>query len=195
MKHVVSQGAHMGGSLTTMRDLCVPAALTSLYKVECFDRQGILRWTETARNLVVDEGLDDILDKYFKGSSYTAAWYVGLIDDATFTAIAAGDTASGIKDTAPVGTNDWLELEDYTESVRQTLTLGTVASQSVDNAASKAAFSINASVTVKGAFVVTSNVKNGTAGVLYGAAAFAASRVAESGDTLNVTVTLTSASV
>lgn len=69
-----------------------------------------------------------------------------------------------------------------------------MSSQSVDNAASKASFSISASVTIKGAFAVTNNTKGGGSGVLYGAAAFAASRAAESGDTLNVTVTLTSAS-
>lgn len=191
MKHEVFQGAHMRGNLTANPGLYVPATLTSLYTFECFDRHGFLRWTETVRNLVVNEGLDDILDKYFKGSSYTAGWFVGLVDNAGFTAIAAGDTAAGI---AASPGNAWDELTNYTEGVRQTLTLGTVSGQSVDNSASKASFSINATVTIKGAFAVTNNTKGGGTGVLYGAAAFVASRAAESGDTLNVTVTLTSAS-
>lgn len=112
MKHEVFQGAHMGGSLDSNRALYAPAALSSLYTVDCFDRHGVLRWTETVRNLVVDEGLDDILNKYLKGSSYTASWFVGLVDNAGFSAIAAGDTAAGI---AASPGNAWDELTNYSE--------------------------------------------------------------------------------
>ena len=64
---------------------------------------------------------------------------------------------------------------------------------SVDNAAAKASFDINGSTTIFGAFVTTNSTKGGTSGTLYGAADFAASRAVISGDTLNVTVTLTAA--
>lgn len=167
----------------------------NIYSFECFDKYGNLRWRETLPNLVLNEGLNDLLSKYFKGSNYTAAWYAGLIDNANYTAIEAADTAAKISTTAnPPTTNSWQEFDDYSESVRQTLVLGSVASQSVDNSASKAVFSINASGTVKGAFIVTTSTKGGTTGVLYGAAAFSSARTVESGDTLNVTVTLQSAS-
>ena len=74
--------------------------------------------------------------------------------------------------------------------------MGTVASQSVDNSASKASFSINADTTViGGAFLSTDGAKSGTAGVLYSVAAFdAADKSLDDGDTLNVTVTCTAAS-
>ena len=42
--------------------------------------------------------------------------------------------------------------------------------------------------------MVSSGVKGGTAGVLYGAASFSSTRTMVAGDTLNITVTLTSAS-
>jgi hypothetical protein len=72
------------------------------------------------------------------------------------------------------------------------LTLGTAAAGSIDNSASKAQFNINASATILGAFVVTNSTKSGTTGTLYGAASFTGgSRAVQSGDTLNVTVTLT----
>ena len=90
----------------------------------------------------------------------------------------------------------WTEVTAYSEAVRQTLTLGAVASQSVDNSASKAAFSINAdATTIGGAFITTDNTKGGTTGTLAGAAAFTGgNKAADNGDTLNVTVTLTQAS-
>ncbi len=61
-------------------------------KIECYDENEKLIWLEKIHNLVVDEGLNDSLDKYFKGSNYTAAHYVGLTTDSkTF---AEGDSMS-----------------------------------------------------------------------------------------------------
>lgn len=168
--------------------------LHNAYKFEAFDRFGRPKWVEEIPNLVTNEGLDDLLTKYLKGSAYTAAWYVGLIDNASFGAVAAGDTAAKISLTAnSPTTNDWQEADDYSESVRQTLTLGSVSGQSVNNVASKAVYSINGTVTVKGAFIASSSTKGGTSGVLYGEAAFSTARDLLSGDTLNVTCTLTAA--
>ena len=90
--------------------------------------------------------------------------------------------------------SSWSELAGYTQSTRPALSLGTVASQSVDNSASKGTFSVNATATVAGAFLSTDNTKSGTSGTLYGVVDFGSSRAVISGDTLEVTVTLTSAS-
>lgn len=157
----------------------------NVYRAECYGPDGLLKWAAEGRNTVVNTGLDDVLNEYFKGSAYTAAWYVGLTDGTP--TIAAADTM-----TSHAG---WTEAVPYSEGVRQTLTLGTVASQSVDNSASKAVHSINGTDTVGGAFVTTDNTKSGTAGTLYGVAAFTGGdKPVTSGDTLNVTVTLTAAS-
>lgn len=155
------------------------------WKFEAFDKDGNLKWVEEVKNLVVNVGLDDVLDKFYKGSSYTAAHYVGLADGTP--TVAAADTMSSHA--------GWAEVTGYSESVRQTLTLGSVSSQSVDNSASKASFSINATVTVGGGFLTTDNTKSGTTGTLIGAAAFSGGdKSLTSGDTLNVTVTLTASS-
>lgn len=159
---------------------------STAYKIECFDDQGNLKWVEENNNLVVNQGLDDILDKYFKGSAYTSAHYVGLTDGTP--TIAASDTMASHA--------GWVEVTDYTEGTRQSLTLGAVSGQSVDNSASKAVFNINATVTIGGAFLSTNNTKGGTTGTLYGVVAFSGGdRSAVSGDTLNVTVTLTQSAV
>jgi hypothetical protein len=162
------------------------------YVFECFDALGNLRWREVVYNQVTTEGVNDLLTQYFKGSAYTAAFYVGLVDNTGFTAYAAGDTAAKITTTTPTGgTNSWQESTAYSNANRQTLTLGTPASGSVDNSASKAVFNINATATILGAFVVTTNTKGGTTGKLFGAASFTGgSRAVQNGDTLNVTVTL-----
>ncbi len=155
------------------------------FEVECIGPDGELKWSITDYNLVVNTGLDDILSKYWKGSAYTAAHHVGLMD-ATPTVAAADTMASHA---------GWTEIQDYTEGTREALTLGTVASQSVDNSASKASYSVNATVSIGGSFITTDNTKGGTAGTLIGAVAFAGgNKAADSGDTLNVTVTLSTSS-
>jgi hypothetical protein len=157
--------------------------LSTHYKVECV-RDGKVVWVEEFDNLVVNAGLDDSLDKHLKGSSYTAAWYVG-ITTATPTFAAADTMASHA---------GWTESTVYSDSARRTLTLGTVSGQSVNNSASKAVFNINAGGTVGGAFVVTDSTKGGSTGTLYGGGAFTGgNRTVISGDTLNVTVTCTAA--
>jgi len=167
------------------------------YVFECRDRYGRLKWREEAHNLVTTEGLNDLLTKYFKGSDYTAAWYVGLVDNTGYTAFAATDTATKITDTAnPPTTNGWQESDDYDEATREVLTLGDVAGGSVGNSASPASFTISATKTLKGGFLSSSSAKNATTGVLYGVVAFTSgnTRSVEDGDTLNVTATLTAAS-
>ncbi len=137
-------------------------------------------WIEEAPNLVVMAGLTDSIDKHFKGSSYTAAWYVGLVSGTpTFAEGNTMDSHAG-----------WFEVAPYA-GARPTLTLGTVVSGSVDNSANKAAYTINATMVVGGAFLVTLPTASQTSGTLYGGAAFTGgNRSVASGDTLNVTTTL-----
>lgn len=184
-KLTTSADCTVGADVTRTGGATMGAVARNCYTVECFAPDGTLKWLDVAYNTVVNVGLDDILDKYWKGSTYTAAHYVGLTS-ATPTP-AAGDTMASH--------GGWTEITDYSESVRQTLTLGTVSSQSVDNSASKAAFSINGTATVGGAFVTTDSTKAGSSGTLIGIAAFGGgNKSVTSGDTLNVTVTLTQAS-
>ena len=67
-------------------------APTGVYTVECFDANGNLKWSDSIKNLVVTQGKNDMLDQYFAGISYTAAWYLGLVDGATSPTYAAGNT-------------------------------------------------------------------------------------------------------
>ena len=157
------------------------------FEIECFDSRGNLKWRDEFDNLVVNTGLNDYLDKYYKGSGYTAAHYVGLTDGTpTF---AAADTMASH--------GGWVEVTNYTvtdvspdSNSRALYNPGTVASQSVDNSASKAIFAILGSVTVGGAFIATDSTKGGTSGTLVGGNSFTGGdRTLSNGDTLNVTIT------
>lgn len=159
--------------------------LEDFFVVECYDKNGNLKWRDTITNLVVGEGLDDSLDKYFKGSSYTAAHYVGLTDGTpTF---AAGDTMSSH--------SGWTEVTAYDEGARPQAIWGSVSSQSVDNSANKATFTIDTNnTTIGGAFLATNSTKGGTTGTLYGGGAFTnGDKTLDDSDTLNVQVTATAA--
>lgn len=145
------------------------------YDVECVGPDGVVKWRETFHNLVTNVGRNDVLDKYFKGSTYTAAWYLGL--KGTGSAAAADTLASH---------GGWSEVTPYSGN-RPAITFGTTSSQS--NTASAVSYSITGSATVAGAFIAS--VNSGTSGILYSAGDFAASRTVANGDTLNVTPTVT----
>jgi hypothetical protein len=172
------------GSMIIGAGMMVGVGIGHTYHIEHFDAQGNLLWEDTINNIVVNVGLDDILDKYYKGSTYTAAHYVGLIG--TNQVPVAGDTMGSHA--------GWTESTAYSNANRPTLTMGSVSSQSVDNSASKASFTINGTATIYGAFVTTNNTKGGTTGTLVGGALFGSSRAVQNGDTLNVTITATAAS-
>ena len=179
----LTNGMTADGGLKMKEDNNVDLRLKNTWEVVCKGSDGKEKWRELNDNLIVTVGLNSLLTEYFKGSSYTAAWYVGL--KSTGTALAA-DTMSSH--------SSWAENTTFSESVRQTLTLGTPSAGSVNNSASKATFSINGTTTIYGAFLTSSNTKSGTAGTLYGVVDFGSSRAVISGDTLEITVTLTAAS-
>ena len=163
------------------------ASAKGVYKVQCHDAQGNLKWEVEAPNLVVNEGLQDMNAKYFTGTTYTAAWYLGLYGSGATNSPAAGNTMASH--------GSWTEVTDYSQATRPACTFGTptTANPSVaTNSASPASFSINATTVVGGAFLTTSNTKGGSTGILYSAADFSApgDRSVVSGDTLSVTYTL-----
>ena len=163
------------------------ASAKGVYKIQCHDKDGNLKWEDEAPNLVVNVGLQDMNAKYFTGSAYTAAWYIGLYGAGASNTPAAGDTMSSHA--------GWTEVVAYSQATRPACTFGTptTANPSVaTNSASPATFSINATTTVGGAFLTSNNTKSGTTGTLYSAADFSApgDRAVTNGDTLSVTYTL-----
>jgi hypothetical protein len=156
-----------------------------VFHVQCFDKDGVLKWEDQMHNLVVNVGLQDMNTQYFKGSSYTATFYLGLITGpGSSTTYAAADTLASHA--------GWTEFTDYSGS-RKAVTFGTATTADpsvISNSASPSSFSISGSGgVVAGAFLCT--VASGTSGLLFSEADFQSpgDRTVVSGDTLNVTYT------
>lgn len=155
-----------------------------VFHVQCLDKDGNLKWETSEHNLVVNQGLQDMNTKYFKGSVYTADFYLGLITGpGSGTTFAAADT---------LASKAWTEFTDYAGS-RKAVTFGTATTADpsvISNSASPSSFTISgAGGVVAGAFLCT--VASGTSGVLFSESDFQSpgDRTVVSGDTLNVTYT------
>jgi len=160
------------------------ARIKGYWQITCRKADGSVRWKDEIHNLVVNVGLDHLLDVTLSGATQITTWYVGLTDDSP--TIAAADTMSSHA--------GWAVATGYSEAVRQTWTDAGVSSQSVTNSASKATFSINATDTIGGAFLTSDNTKSGTTGTLYAVGAFSGgNKAVVNTDTLEVTATFTMA--
>jgi len=174
-------------SLTAGGSAADSASAKGVYKVQCHDKDGNLKWEAEAPNLVVNVGLQDMNAKYFTGVAYTATWFLGLYGSGATNTPAAGDTMSSHA--------GWTEVVAYSQATRPACTFGTptTANPSVaTNSAAPATFSINGTTTVGGAFLTSNSTKGGTTGTLFSAADFSApgDRSVVSADTLSVTYTL-----
>jgi hypothetical protein len=153
-----------------------------IFNVVCYDPDGVAKWEDTAENMVVNVGLQNILNVTFSGSTQTATWYVGLTGTAP-TVASANTVASHA---------GWTEVTAYDEATRQEWT-EVRTNQSLSNTAAKATFTCSTDSTViGGAFLASTNNKGGSTGTLMCAAAFSGGdKTASNDDTLEVTYTFT----
>ena len=161
------------------------AGAAGVYHIECIGPDGQVKWTAECPNLVVNQGLQDMNAKYFTGTTYSATWYIGLYGSASTNNPVAGDTAAS---------HSFTEVTPYSNATRPACTFGTptTANPSVaTNSASPASYTINATSTVGGAFLISNSTKGGSTGVLFSASDFTSpgDRSVASGDTLNVSYT------
>jgi hypothetical protein len=162
------------------------AKATGKYTVECYDKDGNLKWVAETPNLVVNVGLQYMAGVALTSTTQITTWYLGLYGAGASNTPAATDTMS-----SHIG---WTEVTAYSQANRPTATFAAATNANpsvVTNTASKAVFSINATTTVGGAFLTSDNTKGGTTGTLFSAADFQApgDRSVVNGDTLNVTYT------
>lgn len=173
----------MGAGIGTFSKVLEGAHAEGAYTAQCIDADGNVRWEEPLFfNLVTEAGRNDALDKYLSGSSYTAAWYIGLMSS---TGYGAGpnnlDTAASHA--------GWAEDQSYTQATRPTAGFAS-ASGGSKSLASAAVFSINQNATIKGCFLISNSTKGGNTGILYSVGPFSmGDKVVQAGDTLNVSYT------
>ena len=138
-------------------------------------------------NIVVTEGLTHILDVVLHGTTAVGTWYFGLFS-ANVSPVNTWTAANFTANSTELVSN----TEGYSETVRQTFVEAAAAAGSINNTASKAAFTIATatSVTVWGAGLLSSNAKGGTTGTLMSAAKFSAARTLYATDVFNLGYTL-----
>lgn len=153
--------------------------IVGVYRVECLDADGNLRWADDIYNLVTTEGKNDLLDKYLAGSSWTTGTvYMGLKGAGT---AAAGDTLASHA--------SWSELNISASSgARQSVSFAAASSGSKATS-SAVSWSITSSGTVAGCFIAVggTSANGNTTGKLFSAGDFSGgSRAVVNGDTINV---------
>jgi len=154
----------------------------TFYQFDCY-RNGLLVWSDGFPNMVMSVGKSALLDSTFFEGRAEFTWFVGLVDSAGFSAFSAADTMSSHA--------GWVENDDYSALSRAAYVPTAAAAGVMTNSTAKASFSMNAVVTIQGAFLVDDGAKMDTVGILYGAGSFNAPRNVLSGDVLSVTVRLT----
>ena len=164
-----------------MKDLIQKAGLSGKFQIHCIDKDGNLKWEEDFPNGITNVGIAYLLDAGFDDGTKSTAWFIGLIDNAAFSALAAADTMASHA--------GWAESSAYTESTRPAWTNGATASRSMTNS-STVDFSMNATATIKGVFITSNSTKAGTTGTLWSTAAFSSNASVTNGDTLKITYTI-----
>ncbi len=154
-----------------------------IFKIDCYDKHGNLKWSEEAPNAVTHAGCDHTLDTVLHDATQVTIWYIGLVHTTGWSAFADGDTLASHA--------GWEEDTNYT-GTRKEWTEGAASSQSITNA-STVDFAMNASTTIKGAFLCSAT--SGTSGTLFCTALFTGGdQAVGNGDTLKVTYTVSASS-
>ena len=154
------------------------------FYIRNFGPDGELKWEVIEKNIVVNAGLNLILDVLFAGTANAVdPWYVGLAGS-SLTA-ASGDTMSSHA--------GWTEITGFTTAARA-IFVDARTNQQVSNSASTISYAINTANTIGGAFLASTNNKGGSTGTLLSVVTFTGGdKAATDGDTLTVTYTFSAA--
>lgn len=130
-------------------------------------RNGLLIGTYRFKNGITNEGKDSIFDVYFDSGTQITTWYMLLIDNANFTALAAADTYDNIDQAG----NGWDEYKDYTDpgngdstTTRPVWNPDPASGQSISNGTQTVFDITGTSDTVKGLAIVGGGVASNTKG-------------------------------
>jgi len=196
----------MSSELTKFGDSCAASAsfgggsaetvgLEGVYTATCYDANGVEKWSDTFSNLTTNVGRKNLMDSYFAntGGGAIVMGLGGANGSATFTP-AYTDTQGSHAGWYEVG---GANAPTYS-GTRKTpaFSAATSANPSVLATSAAVVFSMTSSGTVYGAFINVggSTAIDNTTGTLFSIGAFTAgSKTVTSGDTINVTYTLSAA--
>jgi hypothetical protein len=187
---------NMGATVLRGSDMTERLSAKGVYTAKCYDKNGKLKWTTKAKNVVTDVGANQLLDSAF-GSGPVAGPFLGLISSVGYTGIpVTGDTmgshasAGHVWNEAGNGSN--YPLWSTPASNARVAVSFAAAGTRAKALSSVASFVISGTGgTVKGCFLVFGSgavaTNNNTSGVLYSAGVFSGGdKVVGVGDTLQV---------
>jgi len=191
---ILEKDRHVNDQFEAIRrgDMVAAAASRSLAEALLLQEEDLSRqmrplqfqaWERTENNVVTLVGRNDILDKYWRGSSYTQTAVMGLAGTGTK---ASGDTQASHAGWLEVGGSN---APTYTGN-RKAVTMGAASSQS--SVSPQQSYAITSTGTVSGLFMNNggSATKDDTTGVLVSAVNFTGGDEAVNNlDTLLVTYT------
>ncbi len=162
-------------------DILVPSMKASIGGYFDHDVNGLDRRFD--KNLWTTEGRNHTLDVVVGATSKLSTWYLAPFNGN----VTVVDTWTAANFTA-----NSTEFTAYDETARVVWTPASAASGSVNNTASRAAFTISTGGgTIRGFGFISASAKSATTGVLVAAARLASDRVLSATDVLNVGYTLT----
>jgi len=176
-----------GAEIARAGDMQEQIKVKGHYDVVCVGLDGATKWVDAIENVVVTVGKNDLLTQYFKGTSWTAAWYMGLVQKigSFVPQYAETDTLSSHGDGVSSG---WAESTAYAGNNRISVGWGIAGSGSLSSTSTT--FSINASATIAGALMCQTQTRATTTGVLYSVGGFTGGeRIVVANDSLLVTFT------
>lgn len=183
-------GDIMDATVTRNAGAAEQVGLEGVYVAECYDAAGNLKWSDVIENLTTNVGRASLNDAYL-GNTAAGAVVMGL--KGTGTAAYADTQASHA---------GWLEVGATNaptySGTRKTpaFSASTSANPAVKSTSAAVVFTMTGSGTVAGAFINVggSSTIDNTTGVLFSAGDFTAgSKTVTSGDTINVSYSLSAA--
>ena len=164
------------------------AAVGGIFNIQIKDANGNVRDEFACENLVVDDGLDYILNAAFAAgaTAQISSWYLGLINDQ--------HTPAAASTMANVGAGS-VEVTAYTPASHPAYTPnGATTAQTISNSDNAATFTITAdSTAVRGLFVTDQSAQGATTGLLLAAAQFPADKILNTNEELVATYTFAAA--
>lgn len=161
-----------------------PLAFSNPFHAQVVNNKGEVTWEDRGFNDIVDQGLNSLLDVYFRAQTQITVWYMGLIDGTGSQTLSNSDVA---------GTHaGWSENTSYTGGPTRknwTSALAAAASRSISNS-STLDFAFTTTQTIHGIFIIDDATADTASEVLWATAPFSSEVTVNNGDTLKVTYTV-----
>lgn len=148
-----------------------------VWELKILDENGVVIDSEKKHNLIPNEGLDFLIEAPFGLSAPIHNFYLGLY---------RGNYMPNQNTKASDIPSNMIEMTDYSELARPLWDKTKQSGPSIDNLSNKAEFTITQDRTIYGAFLVSSDVKGGSGGVVLSCVRFSSPKNVTSGQTLNL---------